>query len=509
MHNSTAEEQTIMLDSNQYMSGTDEHLSMQESMEKPEQSGPMFAGDGGHFISPNNPNNPMRWHPIKKVYTSLASTFLVFAYLFDLTSYAIAISTVTQEFGISMTRAIAPFSLFLVGTSFAPVVTPHLAERFGRRPIYFVAAILSAIFTIGSSQARDIQSLCATRFFAGFFGGPIVVLIEGTYADIWPSRKTLLYYSNLAWASYLGAACGPLVNGYLITSRSLSWRWCQYTPLFVYLLAFLFAVGMPETYPREIQRRVARREGKPHNLPPAPSGVTMSQMARLTVVDPVRMLVSDPITILFTLQVTLAFGQVFQWFISVPTVLHLAYKFTPGQAGLAFISAIGAIPFAVATCAGIEAISFPRTMKKAAGKMIDIEYRLLPAFLGGMLQAASLFWIGWTAGVSKWPGVPIIGTWMFVWGNLIIIISYVSYIFDAYPSQGTLSSLTIGAVARILFAASTPLFIIQMITKLGGNVTYSIWGGISAGFIGITVILYLFGASLRATTKFNRTIAFM
>lgn len=268
---------------------------------------------------------------------------------------------------------------------------------------------------------------------------------------------------------------------------------------------------MPETYPREIVRRDARRMNKPHNLPLALSGTTLPQMFRLTVWHPLLMLVSDPITILFTAQVTLVFGTVFQWFISVPTVLHLAYNFTPGQAGLAFASAIGAIPFAVATCSGIEALVFPRVLRKASGhiSMIEIEYRLLPAFIGGILQTAALFWVGWTAGVASWAGVPILGTWLFVWGNLVILICYVSYIFDAYPPQGTLSALTIGAVARILFAAATPLFILNMITTLGGGVTYSIWGAISAAFIGITALLYWFGASLRRTSRFSKPIDFM
>ena len=415
---------------------------------------------------------------------------------------------VSQEFGISVTYAIAPFSLFLLGTAFAPIYTPHLSERFGRRLIYLVAAFLSATFTIGSSQARSIEALCATRFFSGFFGGPIVVLIEGTYADIWPAQKTLLYYSNLAWASYLGAAAGPLVNGYLV--QNLNWRWTQYTPLIMYLLVILFATGMPETYGRQIIRTIAHRANKPHNLPLALSGVTIRQMATLTIWHPLLMLVSDPITILFTLQVMLVFGTVFQWFIAVPTVLHLAYNFTPGQSGLAFISAIGAIPFAIATCSIIEALVYPTTLRRAGGDIskIDLEYRLLPAFLGGALQSAALFWIGWTAGVSPHAAVPIVGTWMFVWGNLVILICYVSYIFDAYPPQGTLSALTTGAVMRILFAAATPLLILEMITKLGGGVTYSIWGGISAGFIGITALLYIFGKSLRRTSCFSQPVDF-
>lgn len=133
--------------------------------------------------------------------------------VFNLTSYSQAVTGVMKEFDVSHTYAIAPFSVFLLGTAFAPIVTPHLSERFGRRPVYFVAIFTSSIVTIGSSQAHSIGSLCATRFFSGLLGGPIVVLIEGTYADIWPPQKTLTYYANLAWASYLGAACGKFALG--------------------------------------------------------------------------------------------------------------------------------------------------------------------------------------------------------------------------------------------------------------------------------------------------------
>ena len=66
----------------QYMQLSDMNNSGEnsyESMEKPTPSGPMFTGGGGHQISPNDPNNPMRWGALKKLYASLAATFLVFA----------------------------------------------------------------------------------------------------------------------------------------------------------------------------------------------------------------------------------------------------------------------------------------------------------------------------------------------------------------------------------------------------------------------------------------------
>lgn len=35
-----------------------------------------------------------------------------------------------------------------------------------------------------------------------------MVLIEGTFADVWSAQRTVTYYSFLAMAQYLGAAFG-------------------------------------------------------------------------------------------------------------------------------------------------------------------------------------------------------------------------------------------------------------------------------------------------------------
>ncbi len=85
--------------------------------------------------------------------------------------------------------------------------------------------------------------------------------------------------------------------------------------------AFLFGVGMPETYARQIVRTRAKRAGQPHNLPKAESGVTLGEMARVTIIDPLIMLVSEPIVIMSALLLGANFGFLFQWFITVPVPL--------------------------------------------------------------------------------------------------------------------------------------------------------------------------------------------
>jgi len=107
-----------------------------------------------------------------------------------------------------MTAAVLPMSLYLVGIAFAPLITPHLSERLGRSPVYFISLPIFSLFIIGAGVSKSFASLVVCRFFAGFFGGPCLVLIEGTFADVWSGNSTVTYYSFLSLASYVGAACG-------------------------------------------------------------------------------------------------------------------------------------------------------------------------------------------------------------------------------------------------------------------------------------------------------------
>ena len=116
------------------------------------------------------------------------------------------------EFEVSMTTAIFGMSLVLFGIAFAPIITPHLSEAFGRVPVYMVSLPIFSLFILGAGLSQTFASLAICRFFAGFFGGWCLVLIEGTFADVWAEHATVTYYSILGLSSYSGAACGTLIK---------------------------------------------------------------------------------------------------------------------------------------------------------------------------------------------------------------------------------------------------------------------------------------------------------
>jgi MFS family permease len=260
------------------------------------------------------------------------------------------------------------------------------------------------LFILGASHSHTIGGILVCRFFAGLFGGPCLVLIEGTFADVWSAETTNTYYAFLGAAPYIGGALGPLICGFVVAAQD--WRWAGYTSVIISVAILLYGIGIPETYHREIPRRRARLFSQTIKQEPAQSGVTIAQMARVTILAPAHMLASEPLVILCSFYLLFQWGVLFQWFITVPIVLESVYNFTLQQAGLAFSSAIAASVLAAITVITIEQWLFRIAVKRAnhmkpdgQAYILPIEWRLIPAMISAPLLPASLFWIGWTAKV--------------------------------------------------------------------------------------------------------------
>lgn len=422
---------------------------------------------------------------------------------FGLTSYTAGVTGIMKEFGTSQQVAVLGFSLPIFGIFFAPIYTPHLSERYGRNPVYFTAMPLFALFTLGTGLAQNFATVAICRFLAGFFGGPIIVLIEGTFADIWEGKgRTVTYYSFLTLASFWGTGVGPLVGGFVFASKG--WRWLQWVTLFICVAAYLLGIGIPETYGREILRQRARNLGlPPPKLAPAESGVTIGAMTRVTLLNPIKMLVTDPITIGISLYLGFNFAVLFSFFISIPVVLELTYAFTVQQVGIAFNAALAGALLAAITSILLDVISFRFFASRSTNGIPALEYRLFPAMIGGFGVLTSLFWIAWTASPKYHFLSPIFGTLLYVWGNMSVLISAISYLFDAYPPRGTLAGLTTAACFRLALAGVMPLVIIQMILGLTGSWAYSLFGFIAAAMLPLPWLLFKFGPTLRMHSKYG------
>ena len=80
-----------------------------------------------------------------------------------------------MHLNVKMQLAILGLSLYLLGVAFAPIITPHLSERYGRQVVYLATLPIFCLFIVGGSFSHSFGALAVCRFFAGFFGGPSLV----------------------------------------------------------------------------------------------------------------------------------------------------------------------------------------------------------------------------------------------------------------------------------------------------------------------------------------------
>ena len=175
-------------------------------------------------LSSSHPQNPQSWTLLKKLYTSTASLLYTFTLFMALTAWAPAGIPIPKVFKVTHEKGVLCFSLMLLGIAVAPLYTPHIIERVGKRFIFPVCTVLMSAFLLGAAYSPQFNGMVACRFLAGLVAGPIVVANEGIFADLWNPRYTTVWYSFLTCGEFIGASMGKCT--FRFTSNS--------TPLAVY-----------------------------------------------------------------------------------------------------------------------------------------------------------------------------------------------------------------------------------------------------------------------------------
>lgn len=79
---------------------------------------------------------------------------------------------VAKMFGVSLEVALLPFTFYLLGLSFGPIIAGPSSETVGRRAVYVSALPAMGAFTLGAGFSQNITALTLCRFFAGLFASP-------------------------------------------------------------------------------------------------------------------------------------------------------------------------------------------------------------------------------------------------------------------------------------------------------------------------------------------------
>ena len=119
-----------------------------------------------------------------------------------------AVPEVALKFQVSTTAAILPFSLFVFGLGFGPVLAAPLSEKYGRHITYAISLPVFALFILGAGLSQNFASLLICRLLAGIFGSPPLSVGAGTNTDLWEPKLRAVMSTFYVLCPYLGPSLG-------------------------------------------------------------------------------------------------------------------------------------------------------------------------------------------------------------------------------------------------------------------------------------------------------------
>jgi MFS family permease len=413
---------------------------------------------------------------------------------------------VQSHFNVSLTAAILPLTVYVLGLGFGPIISAPLSETFGRRAVYLITFPPSLLFTLGAGFSQNFGTLIVLRFLAGLSGSGCLAVGAGTNSDLFAPISRAAASAFFILAPFLGPALGPPVGGF--AAQANGWRWTQWPILFIGLFSYLITIPSSETYKKIILQKRAKKFNIPPPPNPLPPGLARIKFILLvTVLRPVNMLLTEPIVAFLSIYTAFNFSVLFGFFDAFPFVFEGVYHFNTGESGLSFLG----IGIGVIISTGIfilmdRLIYRKKTMeRRKSGDMTQLppEERLYPAMLGSMLLPISLFWFAWTARSDIHWISPIIATIPFGIGNMLVFCSTVLYLIDTYGPLLGASAAAANGVLRYLLGAVFPLFTVQMYRALGIGWATSLFGFVTVALMPIPWVLYRFGSKIRARSAYQ------
>ena len=390
-----------------------------------------------------------------------------------------------------------------------PLFWAPLSELYGRQVLFFFTYAVLTAFNAGAAGSQNIQTLIILRFFAGAFGSSPLTNAGGVIADMFPASQRGLAMSIFAVAPFMGPVLGPVVGGFV--GQSVGWRWVEgVMAIFTGCLWIIGTFFIPETYPPVLLRaraaelstltgRVYRSQfdisrGSPPKL---------SKSLDIALSRPWVLLIREPIVLLLSIYMAIIYGTLYMMFAAFPIVFQEERGWSEGIGGLAFIGvAVGMLAAVIYTIPDNNRYIRAEATGMAKGaRGAPPEARLPPSLLGSVFIPFGLFIFAWTNYPRIHWIVCIIFTAPFGFGMVLVFLSVMNYLIDAYTIYAA-SVLAANSVLRSLFGAIFPLFTTSMYHNLGIHWASSIPAFLALACVPFPFLFYKYGARIRMSCKF-------
>ncbi len=380
-------------------------------------------------------------------------TPFVFSYAFGLDIYIPIIPQMTKIFDATPAVIQLTLSLFMLFTGLGQLFIGPLADRYGRKPLFYASSLCFMLGALGSAFSSDIVSLITARVVTSLGACGMLVTAFALVRDLYSHEESAKMYSLLNGAIGISPTFAPILGGYLYLH--FGWQSVFYFLVLIGLLAFCISKRfIKETLPVRNQVIIDR-----------------------TVFKRYLDVISHPQFRIFATMSGLAEAVFFCFFSLSPFIIIELHGVAAHQFGYYFASFGAVIALGgLLSSKLIERLGILPTLKVAIAlmfvgglSMLGFHYMADEASLAGFLLSmviacmGAMFLVGGATSISLEPFGAIAGTASAAFGALqFTTSSLIGTLLMLFP---TTSTVAYAVFIIILASASAMLFRYKPITK--------------------------------------------
>ncbi|RDW90247.1 uncharacterized protein DSM5745_02022 [Aspergillus mulundensis] len=453
--------------------------------------------------------NPHNWPFKKKFYTFILVSFATMIVSMTSSIFSPVVPTISSNYGIPKTVGNLGVALCVLGFVTGPLIWASFSELKGRRLPFVLGMFGFTVFSFATAVSKDLQSIFICRFFTGFFGASPFILANAVCSDMLSVQAFMNSMVGFGIIVFSGPLLAPAIGGFIVMDEHLGWRWTHYIAGILGVVSFVSVLFfLDESYAPVVLVNKAKRlryETKNWSIHAEHEEIELNinSMFQNYFTIPLKLLALDHIILCVCIFGAFVYGLLYLSITTYPIIFQQIHGMNPGVGGLPFIAVIIG-QFIAGVVMYIRQRSLGRKLQANNGELVP-EWLLLMAIPGSAAFAAGLLWLGWTGYRSNihwiWPTLSgvLIG-----FGLITMFLPSVQYVAQVRRNRAA-SALAAHTILRSLAGSSFPLFATYMFTTLGVQWALTILGSIAACLFSVPVVLYIYGAKLRA--KCQRAMA--
>ena len=404
--------------------------------------------------------DPYNWPYRRKLTNLILVAFHAMMATFTAASIQSAFTNIAADLGTSLQRTTYLTSLFIAILGGAPLFWQPLSKRYGRRPVFLISLVISAVGNIGCAESHSYATMGLCRAITAFFISPAAAIGSAVVKETFFKKDRARYMGIWTLMVTLGVPIAPFIFGFV--AQHVGYRWIYWILAITNGVQFVLYVFLgPET--RYIRKGAQHhgsnfQQGYLHFKRIDPEPFTFMEF-----LAPFKFFAKPCVVI-----PTCAYAMVFLFSsvlitVEIPQLFAEKFHFDTQQQGYQFLGTV--IGSVVGELIGGTASDMwmKWQAKRQGGVRPPPEFRLWLSYGGYLLAICGVvvFLVQIeNAAPLHWNVSPIIGASIAAAGNQIITTVLITYAVDCYAEQAA----TVGVF--ITFVRQTWGFIGPFVSRI-------------------------------------------